>query len=77
MYLAVSDVALSGVLVREKECKQKPVFYTRKILLDAKKRYNSMEKMVLALVIAKKKLRNYFEFHMIVVMTNWPLDKYF
>lgn len=75
MYLAVSDVAVSVVLVREEGKKQKPVFYTSKMLLDAKTRYNAMEKMVLALVTAKMKLRHYFESHTIVVMMNCPLGQ--
>ena len=56
LYLAMPNVAMSVVLVKEEEGKQKPVFYTSKMLLDAETRYNTMEKMVLALVIAKKKL---------------------
>ena len=60
LYLAVSEVAVSGVLVKEENKKQKPVFYTSKMLLDAETRYSDLEKMVLALVTAKKKLRHYF-----------------
>ena len=36
-------------------------------------RYINLEKMVLALVIAKKKLRHYFESHQIIVVTNYPI----
>ncbi|KAL5578611.1 hypothetical protein UlMin_011053 [Ulmus minor] len=75
LYLAVSDVAVSGVLIREDGGKQKPVFYTSKMLLDAETCYSKMEKMVLALVTAKKKLRHYFESHTIVVMTNCPIGQ--
>ena len=49
------------------------MFFTRKMLLDAKMRYSTMEKMVLALVTTKKKLRHYFGSHTIVVMTNCPI----
>ena len=55
LYLVVSDVAVSSVLVREGG-RQKPVFYMSKMLLDVEMRYITMEKMVLALVMAKKKL---------------------
>ena len=34
-----------------------------------------MEKMVLAVVTAKKKLRHYFESHPITVVTNYPIRK--
>jgi len=58
LYLAILYVVVSGVLVREEGGRQKPVFYTSKMLLDAKMRYNTIEKMVLALVTVKKKLRH-------------------
>ena len=60
MYLAVSEVPVSGVLFREDNKKQGLVFYVSRMLLDVETRYNTMEKMVLALVNAKKKLRHYF-----------------
>ena len=43
------------------------------MLLDVETRYNDLEKMVLALVTAKKKLRHYFESHKITVVTNYPI----
>ena len=75
LYLVVSDVVVSGVLVREEEGRQKMVFYTNKMPLDTEARCNTMEKMVLALVMVKKKLRHYFESHTIVVMTNCPIGQ--
>ncbi|KAL5543582.1 hypothetical protein UlMin_007366 [Ulmus minor] len=66
---------VSGILVREGGGKQKPVFYTSKMLLDVETHYSTMEKMVLALVTAKKKLQHYFESHTIVVMTNCPIGQ--
>ena len=66
-------MAVSGVLVREENKKQKPVFYTSKMLLDAETRYSDLEKMVLALVTAKKKLMHYFESHPFTVVTNYPI----
>ena len=72
LYLA-SEIAVIAVLIREEGKKQRPVFYTSKMLLDAKTRYNSLEKMVLALVVAKKNLQHYFESHMIIVVRNYPI----
>ena len=66
MYLAVSEVVVSAVLFREENKKQRPVFYVGIILLDA-------EKMVLALVNAKKKLYHYFETHPITMITDFPI----
>ena len=55
LYLVVLDVAVRNVLVREQGRRQKLVFHMSKMLLDVETWYNTMEKMVLALVTAKKK----------------------
>ncbi|XP_056695833.1 uncharacterized protein [Spinacia oleracea] len=73
LYLAVSSTAVSAVLAREDEAQQLPIYYISKSLLEAETRYSSLEKLVLALVTAAKKLRHYFETHQIVVMTNYPI----
>ncbi|XP_057811617.1 uncharacterized protein LOC131025850 [Salvia miltiorrhiza] len=73
VYLAVSDTAVSAVLVREEERKQSPIYYVSKSLLDAETRYSQLEKLALALVHAAKKLRPYFQCHPIVVATTYPL----
>ena len=73
LYLAVSSNRISAVLVREEDKHQHPIYYISKSLLDAETRYMSMEKLLLALVIAVKKLRHYFESHPISVVTNYPL----
>ena len=59
-YLAVSNVLVSAVLLGEENKNQRHVFYTSKMLLDVEKRYSTVEKMMLALVNAKKKLCHYF-----------------
>jgi len=73
LYLAVSPNAVSAVLIREEDKHQHPIYYVSKSLLDAETRYTSMEKLLLALVTAVKKLRHYFESHPISVVTNYPL----
>ena len=56
MYLAVLEVVVSAMLFREENKKQRPMFYMSKMLLDAETRYSAVQKMVLALVNAKKKV---------------------
>ncbi|KAK0594152.1 hypothetical protein LWI29_003803 [Acer saccharum] len=73
MYLSVSKVATSSVLVRQEEGIQKPIYYTSKALLPAKTRYSPAEKMALALITAARKLRPYFQAHKIGIYTNCPL----
>ena len=43
--------------------------------MDAKTHYSAIEKMVLALVNAKKKLCHYFETHPIIVITDFPIKQ--
>ncbi|KAL2243384.1 UNVERIFIED_CONTAM: hypothetical protein Sindi_0456400 [Sesamum indicum] len=61
LYLVVSENAVSSVLVREDKRKQNPVYYVSKMLQGVEKRYTSTEKLVLALVVAARKLRPYFQ----------------
>ena len=73
IYLAVSEHSVSVVLVREDEGKQSPVYYVGKALLDAETRYNQLEKLALALIIAARKLRPFFQSHLIIVLMSFPL----
>ncbi|KAL5580895.1 hypothetical protein UlMin_013337 [Ulmus minor] len=60
LYLAVSEAAVSAALVRGKEGRELPVFYVSKALIDPETRYLDTEKIMLALVVAARKLRPYF-----------------
>ena len=73
MYLAVSNTAVSAVLVREENDRQYPVYYVSKALLDAETRYSRLEKLALALVVTAHKLRPYFQCQSIKVLTTYPL----
>ena len=74
MYLAVSDVAVSAALFKDCEDRsQRPVFFVSKSLADAETRYTHLEQAALALRIAAKKLRLYFQANPIMVLTNLPL----
>lgn len=60
VYLPVSEVAVSAVLVPENKGTQSPINYISKTLVNTKMRYPYREKLDLALVIASRKLRPYF-----------------
>ena len=72
MYLSVSDHAVSAVLLRDQGVQQ-PVYYISKTLVDAETRYLPLEKLVLALVHATRKLPHYFQAHTVFVLTEYPL----
>ena len=73
LYLAVSEHAVSSVLVREDGNKQLPIYYVSKALLDAETRYSHLENLALALIVAARKLRSYFQAHPIMVVTSFPI----
>ena len=50
------------------------MYYINKTLVDAKTKYLPLEKLVLALVHATRKLLHYFQAHTIFVLTKYPLQ---
>ncbi|CDO99984.1 unnamed protein product [Coffea canephora] len=75
IYLAVGEEAISAVLVREEGKIQKPIYYVSRALQGAELRYTSIERYILALVHATRKLRSYLQTHPVVVMTDQPLKQ--
>jgi len=73
MYLSVSDHTVSAVLLRDQGMQQ-PVYYISKTLVHAETRYLPLEKLVLALVHATRKLLHYFQAHIVYVLTQYPLQ---
>ena len=75
LYLAMSDFSTSAVLVRDKERVQHPIYYYSRALRGAEERYPRMEKLILALVTAARKLRPYLQAHTIEVPTEYPMKQ--
>lgn len=73
LYLAISEQAVSAVLVKEEKKVQKPIYYVSKVLHGAELNYSTTEKFALALITASRKLRPYFQAHKIEVLTDQPL----
>ena len=68
-YLAVAFYAISFVLIRVDIGIQRPVYYVSKSLNEAEVRYLPLEKAILAVVHATRKLLHYFQAHTVVVLT--------
>lgn len=66
---------MSSTLAREEEKAQRPFYYTSNALSGAKGRYPPIEKLAFSLVIVAKKLRSYFQAHVINVMTDHSVKK--
>ena len=58
---------------RRRKHKQRLIFFVSKSLSEAETRYTRLEQATLALRVAAKKLRPYFQAHPIVVLANLPL----
>ena len=72
-YLAVAFYAISFVLIRVDSGIQRSVYYVSKSLNEAEVRYLPLEKAILAVVDATRKLSHYFQAHTMVVLTQFPL----
>ena len=60
LYLAVSTTAVSAALIREEAKKQLPVYYVSQAFQGAESNYPRIEKIAFALIVAPRKLRQYF-----------------
>ncbi|GJY57702.1 reverse transcriptase domain-containing protein [Tanacetum coccineum] len=75
VYLAAAKEAVSAVLMTEREAKQMPIYFVSHALRGLEVNYTSMEKLVLALVHANKRLKRYFQAHPIIVVTDQPIKQ--
>ena len=69
----MSQAAVSSVLIKEDRGEQKPIFYTSRRMTGPETRYPTLEKMALAVVESTRKLRPYFQSHLVEVLTDQPL----
>ena len=68
-YIVVALHAVSLVLIRVDSDIQRPVYYVGKSLHEVEVRYLPLEKAILAVVHATRKLPHYFQAHTIVIRT--------
>ena len=75
LYLVVSTTVVSAALIREEAKKQLPVYYVSQAFQGAESNYPRIEKIAFALIVASRKLRQYFQANPILVMTDQPIRK--
>nr|GEZ06455.1 reverse transcriptase domain-containing protein [Tanacetum cinerariifolium] len=75
MYMSATHGAISAVLMTERGIVQTPVYFISRALQGPELNYSLMEKLVLSLVFAAKRLRRYFQTHPITVITDQPIKQ--
>ena len=79
LYIAATSTMISTAIVIEREEEwrvykvQHPIYYISEVLSESKIRYPHVQKLLCALLITSRKLRQYFESHKITVVTDFPL----
>ena len=72
-YIAMASHPVNLVLIRVDNGMQRLVYYVRKSLHETEIRYLPLEKVILAVMHATRKLPHYFQSHTIVDLTQLPL----
>jgi len=75
LYFAVTEKAISTVLLQEQDQVQKAIYFISKVLQGPEVRYQALEKAALALVFSARRLRHYFQSFTVIVMTDFPICK--
>ena len=68
-YITVAHHVMSLVLIQDDNGLKKPIYYMSKSLHEAEVKYLLLEKAILAMVHAMRKLPYYFQAHTMVVLT--------
>ena len=68
-YIVMASHAVSLVLIRVDNGIQRLVYYVSKSLHEAEVRYLPLEKAILAVVHATRKLPHYFQTHTVIALT--------
>jgi hypothetical protein len=75
LHLAVSPSAVNSALVCEDSGIQKLVYFTSKALHGADEKYPQIEKLAFALIVSARRLRPYFQAHVIRVLIEYTMKK--
>ncbi|TKC13479.1 hypothetical protein FA727_23585 [Robertmurraya kyonggiensis] len=81
LYVAATTQVVSAVIVVERNEEghslpvQRPVYYISEVLSETKTRYPHIQKLIYAIVLARRKLRHYFEAHPVTVVSSFPLGE--
>ena len=81
LYVTATTQVVSAVIVVERAEEghalpvQRPVYFISEVLSETKTRYPQIQKLIYAVVLARRKLRHYFEAHPVTVVSSFPLGE--
>jgi hypothetical protein len=81
LYVAVTTQVVSAVIMVERMEEghalpvQRPVYYIGEVLSETKARYPQIQKLLYAVVLARRNLRHYFEAHPVTVVSSFSLGE--
>ena len=81
LYITATMQVVSAALVVEREEEghtlkvQRPMYFISEVLSDLKTCYPQIQNLLYAVLVAKRKLRHYFEWHPVMVVTSYPLGE--
>jgi hypothetical protein len=81
LYVAATTQVVSAVIVVEHTEEghtlpfQRPIYYINEVLSKTKTHYPQIQKLLYMVLLARRKLRHYFEAHPVTVVSSFPLGK--
>ena len=77
---ATTQVVSAAIIVERQEeghalPVQRPVYFISEVLSETKTRYPQIQKLLYAVILARHKLRHYFEAHPVTVVSSIPLGE--
>jgi hypothetical protein len=80
LYLAATTHVVNSAIIvkRQKDghayLVQRPIYFVSEVLSESKARYQPVQKLLYAVLIASRKLRHYFQEYSISIVTDYPLS---